>query len=322
MGKLISSKRYLYIANGAGLSPNINGLRFYDSGLIQLDRPIYYDETNTYKLRWVAGFWALSRIDNTIGDFVRFNISILGDYTAASGWSGTLTISEYKNNISIKKQNATFLKPYSINGGTTEYDANAVYIFKGGSINTVSTVFSYLELQGGSSYSTADGIYIPSVGSYIYYKNSGIGGTGWRTNAGADATNLVINNNDLIYFTPRSNKQISVGSGAIIQKYNSGKISLFFDTLPLNTQSIKLNLGYEIGGCGNDFVLTQNGVWSQNGCDFYVRWDDKNGTLPYRWRFFYSSDGRTDYASHPTAGPDSLPKKGWSNGMTISENQL
>jgi hypothetical protein len=105
MGKLISSKRYLYITNGAGLSPNINGLRFYDSGLIQLDRPIYYDETNTYKLRWVAGFWALSRIDNTIGDFVRFNISILGDYTAASGWSGTLTISEYKNNISIKKQN-------------------------------------------------------------------------------------------------------------------------------------------------------------------------------------------------------------------------
>jgi len=96
----------------------------------------------------------------------------------------------------------------------------------------------------------------------------------------------------------------------------------FFDTLPLNTQSIKLNLGYEIGGCGNDFVLIQNGVWSQNGCDYYVRWDNKNGTLPYKWRFFYSSDGRTDYASHPTAGPDSLPKKGWSNGMTISENQL
>jgi len=105
MGKLISSKRYLYIANGAGLSPNINGLRFYDSGLIQLGIPIYYDETNTYKLRSLAGLWGLSRIDNTIGDFVRFNSSILGDYTAANGWSGTLTISEYKNKISIKKQN-------------------------------------------------------------------------------------------------------------------------------------------------------------------------------------------------------------------------
>jgi hypothetical protein len=104
--------------------------------------------------------------------------------------------------------------------------------------------------------------------------------------------------------------------------FSNGKISLFFDTLPLNTQSIKLNVGYEIGGCGNDFILIQNGVWSQNGCDYYVRWDNKNGTLPYRWRFYYDSDGRMDFASHPTAGPDSLPKKGWSNGMTISENQL
>ena len=129
-------------------------------------------------------------------------------------------------NISIKKQNLTSLKPYSIDGGATEYDANAVYIFKGGSINTISTVFNYLELQGGSSYSTADGIYIPSLGFYVYYKNSGFGGTGWRTLAGADATNLVINNNDLIYFTPRSNKQISVGSGAIIQRYSNGKMTL------------------------------------------------------------------------------------------------
>jgi hypothetical protein len=93
-GKINLNKKYLYKATGTSLTPNINGLRFYDSGLIQLDRPIYYDETNTYKLRWAAGFWALSRIDNTIGDFVRFNISILGNYTAASGWSGTVTISE------------------------------------------------------------------------------------------------------------------------------------------------------------------------------------------------------------------------------------
>jgi len=120
-----------------------------------------------------------------------------------------------------------------------------------------------------------------------------------------------------------SMKVTAIGKTSIKkQNLGGGKISLFFDTLPLNTQSIKLNLGYEIGGCGNDFVLTQNGVWSQNGCDYYVRWDNKNGTLPYKWRFFYSSDGRTDYASHPTAGPDALPKKGWSNGMTISENQL
>jgi hypothetical protein len=119
-------------------------------------------------------------------------------------------------------------------------------------------------------------------------------------------------------YNPIPNNKISIKK----QNLGSGKISLFFDTLPLNTQRIRLNLGFELGGCGNDFVLMQNGVWSQNGCDFYVRWDNKNGTLPYKWRFFYSSDGRTERASHPTAGPDALPKKGWSNGMTISENQL
>jgi hypothetical protein len=158
-------------------------------------------------------------------DAINSAMTTLGGGYTLSLFNKNDIISQEKN-ISIKKQNATFLKPYSINGGTNEYDPNAVYIFKGGSINTVSTVFNYLELQGASSYSTADGIYIPSVGSYIYYKNSGIGGTGWRTTGGVDATNLVINDNEIIYFTPRSNKQISVNSGAIIQRYSNGKASL------------------------------------------------------------------------------------------------
>lgn len=175
--------------------------------------------------------------------FINANINLkVYRYSTKSGWSSTfggkdvLLIDTPSKGLrtfgfsglssgktSIKKQNLTSLKPYSITGGSTVYDSNAVYIFKGGSINTVSTVFNYLELQGGSNYSTADGIYIPSVGFYVYYKNSGFGGTGWRTLTGADATNLVINDNNLIYFTPRSYKQISVGSGAIIQKYYSGK---------------------------------------------------------------------------------------------------
>ena len=166
------------------------------------------------------------------GSSAPYNINAINSVMTTLGGGYTLSIfnkediTSQEKNISIKKQNLTSLKPYSIDGGATEYDANAVYIFKGGSINTISTVFNYLELQGGSSYSTADGIYIPSLGFYVYYKNSGFGGTGWRTLAGADATNLVINNNDLIYFTPRSNKQISVGSGAIIQRYSNGKMTL------------------------------------------------------------------------------------------------
>jgi hypothetical protein len=166
------------------------------------------------------------------GPSVPYYINEINSVMATLGGGYTLSIFNKEDivsqekNISIKKQNLTSLKPYSIDGGEAEYDANAVYIFKGGSTNTVSTVFNYLELQAGSNYSTADGIYIPSVGSYIYYKNSGIGGTGWRTSGGGNPTDLVINNGDLIYFTPRSNKQISVNSGAIIQRYSDGKMTL------------------------------------------------------------------------------------------------
>lgn len=119
-----------------------------------------------------------------------------------------------------------------------------------------------------------------------------------------------------------NNVQVSLGSG--------GKISLKSSAIPLNTLNIRINNGpsnapWGVGGsgpCGNDFQLlnNQNGIWSQGhlSCDFYVAWDNKYGTLPYRWRLYYNSDGRLDYAEHPTAGPEALPSKGWSNEMTIT----
>lgn len=121
--------------------------------------------------------------------------------------------------LSLKKQNLTKLKPYSIDGGTTAYNNTAVYIFKGGSTNTISTVFDYLEFTGGTA-STADLIQINST---IYYYKTGIG-AGWKNSLNQNATNTVINIGDIIYFSPRSLKEISVRSGAIIQKYYSGKL--------------------------------------------------------------------------------------------------
>ena len=225
-----------------------------------------------------------------------------------------------------------------------------------GKLQTAVTLPKRILLEGWALSSFGEdvnGIYTfqntPSLGSQVTYlpDNQGDGyypicffGTSWVIREFGDATEewRVITTNKVLPLNNWVQVNSAGPAGTItilenisgkntkisIKKQNlgGGKISLFFDTLPLNTQSIKLNLDYQIGGCGNDFVLIQNGFWSQNGCDFYVRWDNKDGTLPYKWRFYYSSDGRTDYASHPTAGPDALPKKGWSNGMTISENQL
>jgi len=117
MGRLIIPKTrdYLYIASGAGLSPNINGLRFYDSGLIYYGKKSFYSEDGQYAI-WYATIgsaaWYTGPIAN-IGNFTTNSWGkigatdiITGSYQRiAGGGTGTLTISEYKNNISIKKQN-------------------------------------------------------------------------------------------------------------------------------------------------------------------------------------------------------------------------
>ena len=231
----------------------------------------------------------------------------------------------------LKKQNLTNLFDYNANR------INNNYVFEGGTVNTIGAVFNKDEFVKAPTAQNSDrlGIFPPNGTIVTLYYVSSVTNEWTKELDNTNATNIIIEKGSrvwILYRISTDNTPRSVNSGAIIQKYyqgktstktintGGGKISLFFDTLPLNTQSIRLNLGYELDGCGNDFVLTQNGVWSQsqNGCDYFVRWDNKNGTLPYRWRLFYTSDGRTDRASHPTAGPDSLPKKGWSNGMTIS----
>jgi hypothetical protein len=116
MGRLIIPKTrdYLYIASGTGLSPNINSLKFYDSGLIYNGKKSFYSEDGQYAIWYVTspvGIWLIGSIAN-IGTFttnawgkVGATDTVAGSYTAAGDKVGTVTISEYKNKISIKKQN-------------------------------------------------------------------------------------------------------------------------------------------------------------------------------------------------------------------------
>lgn len=57
---VITEKIYLYKATGAGLTPNINNLRFYNSGLTQGGEPVYYDETDTYRLHFAGTVTSLT----------------------------------------------------------------------------------------------------------------------------------------------------------------------------------------------------------------------------------------------------------------------
>jgi hypothetical protein len=344
MGRLNTKQKYIYqVSSVNNFEYNLNsylGMRFYDTGLTTNENvKIYYNEANTLAI-WgyyisvpeTVVYWQVTTIANIgnsaaptfTGPQTEIGGKPIGTYDDIFNEfdpppNSNLVISEIpsKLKISIKKQNLTSLK---VGGGTTVNNPSSVYVFKGGSINTLADIFNPINFQVNDTILiTSLGLFLNDDYDFIFQVDDHGDGKYWR-NEQTNMNNYVIPVNYIIYFNTSNNNNIQVSNGAIIQKYNSGKISLFFDTLPLNTQSIRLNLGYELDGCGNDFVLTQNGVWSQsqNGCDYFLRWDNKNGALPYRWRLFYTNDGRTDRASHPTAGPDSLPKKGWSNRMTIS----
>jgi hypothetical protein len=126
--------------------------------------------------------------------------------------------------IFIKKQNQTKLEPYSIDGGSTIYDSNNVYIFKGGSINTLGVIF---DLTPANTIGSADIIYFN--GNSYYKKTGGFIAAGWRDQNSiiTDRSNTVIDPGTLIYFNPRSYKTTVVETGAIIEKYNTpAKISL------------------------------------------------------------------------------------------------
>jgi len=313
---------------------DVNGTyTFQDTPLFGSQATYLSDENGDgiYAICFFGTSWVIREVGDATQEWrvITTNKALpLNDWVQVSsaGPAGTITILENisgKNTkISIKKQNINNLYPYALD------NFKNLYIFKGGGANTIGTVFNKDDFIKNISSSNADrlAIFTPDLTVSANYWVSSETNLWTRASNGAVSTDVVILENYVIVIfaagDPSLNLPKSINNGAIVQRYNSGKISLFFDTLPLNTQSIRLNLGYELGGCGNDFVLGQNNSWVIGGCDYNVRWDNKNGTLPYRWRFYYNSDNRTDYASHPTAGPDSLPKKGWSNGMTISEIKI
>ena len=101
-GKLNLKKKYLYRATGTGLTPNINGLRFYDAGETFYTNKVFYDETNTYMM-WIspAGYWfikALPLNPFTPGPsfakaFSNSGEPPTGNYVGGNGYIGTVTIS-------------------------------------------------------------------------------------------------------------------------------------------------------------------------------------------------------------------------------------
>jgi hypothetical protein len=120
--------------------------------------------------------------------------------------------------VPIKKQNLSILKSSAF---YPESESN--YIFKSPVNNILANIFNYLQFV---DYSEAVTIYYEgsfSGQSIDFYSD----GSGWTDiDTFENRNNYVIPANSLIIITLNSDKNITVGGGAIIQKYYSGKITL------------------------------------------------------------------------------------------------
>ena len=128
-----------------------------------------------------------------------------------------------KNSISIKRQNLTSLK---VGGGTTVNNPSSVYVFKGGSINTLANIFNPINFQVNDTILiTSLELFLNDDYDFLFQVDDYGAGKYWR-NEQTNMNNYVIPVNYIIYFNTSNNNNIQVSNGAIIQKYNSGKITL------------------------------------------------------------------------------------------------
>jgi hypothetical protein len=139
---------------------------------------------------------------------------------------------------SIKKQNLSILK-----GQGFYPESEIIYIFKSAVNNTLGSIFNYLQFDD----------YVEVIN--IYYEGSLSGqsmsfasdGSNWiDISALENADNYVIPANSIIIMNLSSDKNITVGGGAIIQKYYSGKIQLY-KFLPNRLQGLSLWLKADAG---------------------------------------------------------------------------
>jgi hypothetical protein len=99
---------FLYKATGVGLSPNIDGLKFYDSGLIYNGKKSFYSEDGQYAIWYLinAGgspydYWRIGRlIDISVGTLTPISWgklgitdTVTGDYGPGADVIGAVTIS-------------------------------------------------------------------------------------------------------------------------------------------------------------------------------------------------------------------------------------
>ena len=248
-------KKYL-IVSGSNIS-QLNGLYIKSNIVSGKNRYIKTPSVNylglgNFSIEWNPGFpdrWIIRTTIFTGGYYYAPYDTISPDL--ASLWlidqngGDNILVNVFSGNTSIKKQDLSKLQP------------DILYRFIGGSPNTLSTVFNYLEFQAGSNSTAADIIIIQGLNFFYHSTNNR-----WQRGL-TDETNRVINPNDTIFFAPKSQKEISVASGAIVQKLNSGKLNLNKKniSIPVSQRFVNVNWGSLLGVGLTNLTLDNNGLY-------------------------------------------------------------
>lgn len=208
-----------------------------------------------YAICFFGTFWVIREIGDVTQEWrvITTNKALpLNNWVQVSsqGPAGTITILENisgKNNkISIKKQNLSTLIPFQI--GIDVYSNNR-YIFKSATTNLLGTVFNPSLFN--APYQDILNIYTPNGEQLTFYFD----GSEWiYSDFSPNANNYVIPNNSIIEITTSDIASVPIGGGAIVQRYNSEKITIKRNNLftcPFNINPITCpSVGFSDSGWG------------------------------------------------------------------------
>jgi hypothetical protein len=252
-------------------------LELHKSGQFQNATPYYVDIGGlTFKECYLESF-SLNINPSTVASAQVNFIS----YSPASGQFGKYQLPANTNidadflhgtetNISIEKDKLTNLSSYSNNVNDVIYNSNSIYVYKGGSANTLNTIFNSGEFQAGDSLLTSDAIYIQtgiSFGIFFVY-NDGLGfdPITWQSLGDPNpANNTIIPSGAIIIVKSLTNKSYTIGNGAIIELQNELPSEYFglnynirLQHQPINTIGSSYPKTIKFHGVVEDLELTEN----------------------------------------------------------------
>lgn len=230
MGKLLIEKGYSLSVSNSG-SPNIDGIYMLQNGLANARK--YYIKNNPdplvdFGIGWSPSeeSWVLYTIVNgtpTAGIALSNNPT---ENPWESTWDNGMNVGVValtNKKVSIKKQN---ISKISVINGLSDY-----FIFLGGSNNTIGTFLNSAELTGNNDQALADRIILFIDGAGITYSLREDGMTWRRAGDSTSQNNTVILPNTIVALASFSNKVLTMQGTNIIQKLNSGKLTLSKDLL-------------------------------------------------------------------------------------------